>query len=172
LAYDRTHLANERTYAAWLRTGLSVAAGGIAVAHLVPEPSRDSLMALGLGASFVVLGVGVMGYGARQFAMMTSALSEENPRPAPMSGRAVYILTALISVLLLAVLIFLWSHRGRTTVAAGDGRSDRWSMAPARSLERPGLARLSMPASTAWFHHTTRFAGSLRAFVVRRRAPT
>jgi uncharacterized membrane protein YidH (DUF202 family) len=84
LAYDRTHLANERTYAAWLRTGLSVAAGGIAVAHLVPEPSRDSLMALGLGAS----------------------------------------------------------------------------------------ARLSMPASTASFHHTTRFAGSLRAFVVRRRAPT
>jgi len=66
LAYDRTHLSNHRTFAAWLRTGLSVAAGGIAVAHLVPEPSRDSIEALTLGAAFVLLGVAIMAYGAQQ----------------------------------------------------------------------------------------------------------
>lgn len=118
LAFDRTHLANERTYAAWLRTGLSVAAGGIAVAHLVPEPSRDSLVSLGLGAAFVVLGVGVMTYGARQFARVTWALAAESGRPAPVAPRATYALTALVGALLTAVLLFLWSHQGRPSVRA------------------------------------------------------
>lgn len=75
LAYDRTHLANERTYAAWLMTGLAVAAGGIAVAHLVPEPSQDSKSALVLGASFVLLRAAVMIVGARQLARMAHALA-------------------------------------------------------------------------------------------------
>lgn len=112
LAYDRTHLANERTFAAWLRTGLSVAAGGIAVAHLVPEPARDSWIALLLGASFVVLGVAVIGYGAREFARVAAALGRESGRPSPASVAAAYGLTGIVGALLLAVLVFLWSHRG------------------------------------------------------------
>ena len=36
LAYDRTHLANARTFAACLRTGLSVAAGGATPAPVAP----------------------------------------------------------------------------------------------------------------------------------------
>jgi putative membrane protein len=113
LAIDRTRLANERTYAAWLRTGLAVAAGGIAVAHLVPEPSRDSLIALGLGAGFVLLGVGTLVYGAHQFAAMSRDLAVERPGRGRVAGRAAYALTALIGLLLLAVLVFLWSHQGR-----------------------------------------------------------
>ena len=121
LAYDRTHLANERTYAAWLRTGLSVAAGGIAVAHLVPEPSRDSLVALALGAAFVLTGAGVMAYGARRFARVTRQLAEGSGEPAIVSPRAAYLLTAAVAVLLLAVLWFLWTHQGRMPPA---GESD------------------------------------------------
>lgn len=112
LAYDRTHLATERTYAAWLRTGLSVAAGGIAVARLVPEPARGSLLSLGLGIVFVMLGIGIMAYGARQFADTTRRLCQERNRPIPTSPRSAYVLTALVSVLLIAVLLFLWTHRG------------------------------------------------------------
>ena len=112
LAYDRTHLANQRTFAAWLRTGLSVAAGGIAVAHLVPEPARDSWIALALGAAFVVLGVGVTAYGAHQYARVADALSIGSTRRTRARVRAAYALTALIALLLLAVLWFLWSHRG------------------------------------------------------------
>jgi putative membrane protein len=113
LAYDRTHLANERTFAAWLRTGLSVAAGGIAVAHLVPEPSRDSVEALTLGAAFVVLGVAIMAYGAHQAAVVAKRLAEEAHERRPRSARALYVLTGLVSVLLVTVLLFLWTHQGR-----------------------------------------------------------
>jgi putative membrane protein len=114
LAYDRTRLANERTYAAWLRTGLSVAAGGIAVAHLVPEPARNSRVALLLGALFVGLGVVVMSYGARHFARVSRALAEESGRPSREPARLIYPLTGAVGALLLAVLYFLWSHQGRT----------------------------------------------------------
>lgn len=118
LAYDRTRLANERTYAAWLRTGLSVAAGGIAVAHLVPEPARNSRVALLLGAMFVGLGVVVMGYGARHFARVSRALDAESGRPSREPERLMYPLTAAVGALLLAVLYFLWSHQGRVPPGA------------------------------------------------------
>ena len=124
LAYDRTHLANERTFAAWLRTGLSVAAGGIAVAHLVPEPARDSWIALLLGAAFVLLGVGVIAYGAHQFARVAGELGRDSGRPSPARPGALYALTAVVAVLLLAVLLFLWSHRGTVRAdAAGSAIS-------------------------------------------------
>jgi putative membrane protein len=54
LAASRTHLANERTFAAWLRTGLSVAAAGIAVARI---PGREpSWASLALGLTVIFLG--------------------------------------------------------------------------------------------------------------------
>ena len=125
LAYDRTHLANERTFAAWLRTGLSVAAGGIAAAHVVPEPARDSWMALLLGMAFVLLGIAVITYGAREFARVAGALARDSGRRSPAPTRAVYGLTGLVAVLLLAVLLFLWSHRGTVRAeAARTGASD------------------------------------------------
>jgi putative membrane protein len=139
LAYDRTHLANERTFAAWLRTGLSVAAGGIAVAHLVPEPSRNSLVALALGAAFVLLGVGILVYGARRYARSAAALNRDSGAPSPVAPRAVYLLASCISILLLAVLLFLWTHQGRTPTDPRDASrmsrmSRMWS--PASGDER------------------------------------
>lgn len=117
LAYDRTLLASERTFAAWLRTGLSVAAGGIAVAHLVPEPSRDSTLALALGACFVLLGVGVMAHGARQFVALSARLAGESGEAPTLAPRVAYLLTLGVGALLLAVLLFLWSHQGRARPA-------------------------------------------------------
>lgn len=137
LAYDRTHLANERTFAAWLRTGLSVAAGGIVVAHLVPEPSRNSWMALLLGMAFVLLGVAVIAYGAREFARVADVLSRESGRQSPAPTRAVYGLTGLIAILLLAVLLFLWTHRG--TVPAGPAHTRPAAASPAPAPEAAGL---------------------------------
>ncbi len=122
LAYDRTFLANERTYAAWLRTGLAIAGGGIAVAHLVPEPSRDSWIALGLGSAFVLAGVSVIAHGTRQFTRTTARLAQESGRATPVPARLPAVLTGVLSLMLLAVLLFLWTHQGRvadTAVSAG-----------------------------------------------------
>ena len=112
LAYDRTQLAVERTYAAWLRTGLSVAAGGIVIARLVPAPERGSMVALALGGTFVVLGIALIAYGARHFAAATERLARARARPHAAMSRGAYTLTVVVAALLLAVLIFLWTHRG------------------------------------------------------------
>lgn len=126
LAYERTHLANERTFAAWLRTGLSVAAGGIAIAHLIPEPSRDSATALALGGVFVIMGVAIVAYGAHEFARVRRQLfsddSVQNRVAGPSTVRAVYGLTVVIAILLIAVLMFLWSHRGLSLGGASAAR--------------------------------------------------
>ena len=40
-------LANERTLLAWVRTGLTLIAGGVAVAFIVPEPGYGAVAGLG-----------------------------------------------------------------------------------------------------------------------------
>ena len=53
----RFTLANERTFLAWIRTALAIAAGGLGVIHLLPEfggrePLGIGLLALSLVVSF------------------------------------------------------------------------------------------------------------------------
>lgn len=112
LAYDRTFLANERTYAAWLRTGLAVSAGGIAIVHLIAEATSPSSAAFALGASFVLLGLAVMAYGARQFVHTARAMARETGRAVGSSPRIAYALTLVIAALLIAVLVLLAAQRG------------------------------------------------------------
>lgn len=81
-----TGRTNERTFAPWLRTGLTRAADGIAVAHPVPEPARDSWMALLLGAAFVLRGVAVIACGARQIARVAAALGRVSGWRSPADG--------------------------------------------------------------------------------------
>ena len=133
LAYDRTYLANERTYAAWLRTGLAIAAGGITVAHLVPAPSRDAWVALGLGSAFVGGGVGVMAYGGLRFTRTAAALARQEGPAAPGPSRLPHLLTAAVGALLLAVLLFLWTHQGRGADAAGASPARRHATASRQS---------------------------------------
>ncbi len=44
----RDHLANERTYLAWLRTGISVAALGVAVAKFAPQRGTHAIASGGI----------------------------------------------------------------------------------------------------------------------------
>jgi putative membrane protein len=106
LEHDRTHLAAERTYAAWLRTGLSIAAGGIAIVRLLPEPEEHSHLVLAIGGSFVLLGVGIITYGARQFTRTARRL-REGGRPEPTTPRAAWAITVGLALLLVAVMVFL-----------------------------------------------------------------
>ena len=82
LAYSRTHLANQRTYAAWLRTGLSVAAAGLVFAHLTPREALGRAHAFGFGALFVGVGVGIVVFGAFSFHRVSDRLTEPGTPPA------------------------------------------------------------------------------------------
>lgn len=106
LAQDRTLLAAERTYAAWMRTGLSIAAGGIAIVRLLPDPDRHSHAALAIGGAFVLLGIGIITWGARQFTVTARRL-REGGHPEPTTPRAAWLLSIGLGLLLLAVLAFL-----------------------------------------------------------------
>ena len=116
LSRDRTQLAAERTYAAWLRTGLSIAAGGIAIVRLLPDDG--SHVSLVIGGAFVLLGIAIFGFGARQFAQTTGRI-RDGRRPEPTTPRTAYLLTALLAVLLVVVLVFM----ARNPSGAGEGQS-------------------------------------------------
>jgi putative membrane protein len=67
-ATRRTRLANERTYLAWWRTGLTALAVSLAAGKVVPELSHTSAKwpYEMLGAGFALLGIACIGYGYRR----------------------------------------------------------------------------------------------------------
>jgi putative membrane protein len=66
-ASRRTHLANERTYLAWWRTGLTCLAVALGAGRLVPSISHQEQWPYAiLGAGFAVLGLAFIAFGLRR----------------------------------------------------------------------------------------------------------
>ena len=107
LAYDRTLLANERTFAAWIRTGLSVAAVGLVAGQLLPgSPGRRRYVAA-LAVLLVAAGIAIMAFGAWRFAAVDRDLAGQGSRAARASPAAIYALAALVGVLLAGLVLAL-----------------------------------------------------------------
>jgi len=70
-ASRRTHLANERTYLAWWRTGLTALAAGVAVGRVVPSLTHKARWPYAVvGVGFALVGLLALAYGfARQRAV-------------------------------------------------------------------------------------------------------
>jgi putative membrane protein len=63
-ATRRTRLANERTYLAWWRSGLTTLAVSFAAGRVVPDLTSGAEWPFeALGAAFAILGVAFIGYG-------------------------------------------------------------------------------------------------------------
>jgi putative membrane protein len=63
-ATRRTHLANERTYLAWWRTGLTALATSVAIGRVVPSLTHQTRWPYAiLGAGFALVGIVAIGYG-------------------------------------------------------------------------------------------------------------
>jgi putative membrane protein len=63
-ATRRTHLANERTYLAWWRTGLTALASGVGIGPLVPSLAHQTRWPYAvLGAGFALIGIVTIAYG-------------------------------------------------------------------------------------------------------------
>lgn len=104
-ATRRTRLANERTYLAWWRTGLTAFAVSVGAGKLVPaltDESRGPYVAIGVG--FAVLGVAFVAYGFRRLREVDAAIARgEYVRPdervmAFLAGAGVILGLALIAV--------------------------------------------------------------------------
>jgi len=98
----RFTLANERTLLAWLRTGLALVAGGVAVATYAPDLGvRWGSAAVALALVLIGLGTAVAGY--RRWRANEGAIRAGEPLPAawlvPAIAAALASVVALVAVL-------------------------------------------------------------------------
>src|SRR5437762_2248468 len=108
-ATRRTRLANERTYLAWLRTGLAALAVAVGTGKIVPAVADVSRLPFELlGAGFALLAVVAIGYGARRFVEVEEALRAG--RFAPLGVRAAVALAAVSGLLGIATLALVFVH--------------------------------------------------------------
>jgi putative membrane protein len=106
LAYGRTLLANERTFASWLRTGLSIAGAGLAVAGAAPESARRGVATL-LATGFIATGATCILFGARRYSHVKTLFAGAPAAEPALRERAVYLLVALLVALLAGALVIL-----------------------------------------------------------------
>ena len=105
-ALRRTWLAAERTYLAWLRTGLGAIGVALAVGRLVPAligGSREVYAILGTG--WAVLGLLLIAYSVIRTRRINGALAVNGPIPSDWT--AVLVITAVSLILALATLVMV-----------------------------------------------------------------
>ena len=91
-AVRRTRLANERTYLAWLRTGIAALATALAVGRLLPALTEgDDWPYAVIGGGWALIGIGIVGYGLRRAREVESAV--DRGEFAPLSPGAVLTIT-------------------------------------------------------------------------------
>jgi putative membrane protein len=105
-ATRRTRLANERTYLAWWRTGLTAFAVSVGAGQVVPaltDAGRWPYVAVGIG--FAVLGLAFIAYGFRRMHDVDAAIARgEYARP---DERLMGFLAAAGVVLGLALILII-----------------------------------------------------------------
>jgi putative membrane protein len=94
-------LANERTLLAWLRTALTLLAGGVALAQF----GADSIALRAVGVGLLILGsasglIGYLRYRAAGQAIRTGRLPSPGHGPAIMTSGVVMLATVLLIVYL------------------------------------------------------------------------
>jgi putative membrane protein len=105
----RTWLANERTYLAWWRTGLTTLTVALAAARVVPELSKAQHRwpYTLIGAAYAVLGTACIAYAERRRILVDRALRED--RYSGPDARVTLGLTVagvILGLGLLAIIVF------------------------------------------------------------------
>lgn len=106
-ATRRTHLANERTYLAWWRTGLACMAGSLGVGRVVPALTTGSeALAAIAGVIFGLLGVACFVYGWMRYRQVDAAVRRgEYLRPDDRFVTTLAVVGILLSALIVAIVV-------------------------------------------------------------------
>ncbi|HXZ58196.1 MAG TPA: DUF202 domain-containing protein [Gaiellaceae bacterium] len=108
-ATRRTRLANERTFLAWLRTGLTAIAVAIGAGKIVPGVTNVAHWPFELlGAAFAALAVAFVVYGVQRFLRVEEALAAGEFTP--LRPKDALFLAAFAGVLGLVTLGFIFIH--------------------------------------------------------------
>jgi putative membrane protein len=97
----RFSLANERTFLAWIRTGLALIAGGLAVAQVLPA----SRLRLGLAVTLLGLGAGVAVHAINNWSRYERAMRQGRPLPRSAARLTLSVVIALGALALVAAVI-------------------------------------------------------------------
>ena len=104
----RTHLATERTYLAWWRTGLTAFAVSLGAGRLVPAIAGGPQILYSLvGVLFALLGVTLIAYGRHRGREVDAAISEGRYERADERVLALMALVATLGGVLLIALILI-----------------------------------------------------------------
>lgn len=109
-ATRRTHLASERTYLAWWRTGLTSLTVGIGAGRIAPALTHGSSWPYTIaGAGFAVLGIVCIAYAAVRRKEVDEALARGDfVRP---DDRVIALMTALGTLLGLLLLVIVLTEQ-------------------------------------------------------------
>ena len=107
-----SQLANDRTFLAWLRTGISLFGFGFVVAKvaLIVDPGSqgvsNEVLYTTVGVLMVLSGSALIVFGYRQHASVAMSLDAEHQRPPPHWARTITAV-AVIGALALSTLIII-----------------------------------------------------------------
>jgi putative membrane protein len=106
-ATRRTRLANERTYLAWWRTGLTSLAVSLAAGKVVPQLSNTNRTwpYQVIGAGFALIGIGCIAYGLRRERQVEAALMRGEFMPSDRTWTLVMTVAGVLLGLLTLVLM-------------------------------------------------------------------
>jgi putative membrane protein len=103
----RTHLANERTFLAWFRTGLTLIALGVAAAQFLAASTLTGVRLIPLFSTLVILvGLSLVAIGVWRYHRSHINIDEGRFHPAHLSV-VVTSIAALVTGLLALVLVWL-----------------------------------------------------------------
>jgi putative membrane protein len=107
-ATRRTHLANERTYLAWWRSGLTAYAVSVGVGRVVPELADTARWPYAIaGVGFALLGTFFVGYGAHRQRAVEESLTRGEFSPPDRTVLVVLATTGIALGLLTLVLVLV-----------------------------------------------------------------
>ncbi len=102
----RTHLANERTFLAWFRTGVTLVALGLAAAALLTQGTGGDLpLDRELAAVAVLIGAFLVVVGAYRYVSGRDRIDAADFRPA---GRSIVVASAAILVTAAIAFLLVW----------------------------------------------------------------
>ncbi|KAB1907935.1 YidH family protein [Micromonospora tulbaghiae] len=100
----RFSLANERTFLAWLRTGLALVAGGLAAAQFLP-PLRLAHLREALAVALLLLGAAVSIRAVDHWARTERAMRLDEELPASRFPAVLALIVAVGALLLVAAVL-------------------------------------------------------------------
>jgi putative membrane protein len=108
-AWIRTHLANERTFLAWLRTAIVLIGVGVAAAALTETDGFERAVAVGLGTASVVAGTVLIAFAYLSYRETAQGISAGTYQPANRLPVVAAVLTAIVGIGAIIFAVVEWA---------------------------------------------------------------